>query len=85
LIMDKNIQQALAKNLKVGVIATLAYSNCVNKIFLSVEDLANKLFYYLRDLDRAGVDVIYAETVSEDGLGLAVMNRMRKAAGNQFL
>lgn len=85
LVLDRNIQQALAKNLKVGVIATQAYSNCANKVFLSVEDLANKLFYYLRDLDRAGVDVIYAETVSEDGLGLAVMNRMRKAAGNQIL
>lgn len=85
LVMDKAIGQALAKNLKVGVIATQPYSNCVNKIFVSIEDLANKLFYYLRDLDRVKVDVIYAEMVSDEGLGLAVMNRMRKAAGNQIL
>ena len=30
-------------------------------------------------------DVILAEGVSESGIGLAVMNRMRKAAGYQII
>ena len=30
-------------------------------------------------------DVILAEGVSENGIGLAVMNRMRKAAGYQII
>jgi L-threonylcarbamoyladenylate synthase len=35
----------------------------------------------LRELDADGVDIIVAEGVSAEGMGLAVMNRLRKAAG----
>lgn len=49
----------------------------------SCAELSEKLFYYLRDFDRYEPDVIIAEGVNEDGLGLAIMNRMRKAAGYQ--
>jgi len=45
-----------------------------------VEAAAN-LFSCLHRLDRAGLDVIYAEPVPEVGLGRAIMNRLRKAAG----
>ena len=38
------------------------------------------LFAKLRRLDEAGLDVIYAEKVPETGLGLAIMDRLRKAA-----
>lgn len=44
-------------------------------------DAAHRLFYLLRDMDLKGVTRIYAETLPEDGLGLAVMNRMSRAAG----
>lgn len=47
------------------------------------EDLASNLFFLLRDFDRTCPDVIIAEGVAEDGIGLAIMNRMRKAAGYQ--
>ena len=30
--------------------------------------------------DREGVDVIYSETFDEQGIGMALMNRLRKAA-----
>ena len=43
--------------------------------------LAKNLFRTLRELDDAGVDVIVAEGVGMKGLGLAVMNRLRKASG----
>ena len=43
--------------------------------------LAKNLFRALRELDESGVDVIVAEGVSMEGLGLAVMNRLRKASG----
>ena len=42
---------------------------------------AANLFSVLRDFDRFGVDVIIAESVKEEGLGLAIMDRLRKAAG----
>ncbi|HEY3315903.1 MAG TPA: L-threonylcarbamoyladenylate synthase [Bacillota bacterium] len=41
---------------------------------------AENLFRRLRSFDAEGVDVILAEGVDEGGLGLAVMNRLRKAA-----
>ncbi len=51
----------------------------------SLEELAANLFYLLRDFDRTMPDVIIAEGVSESGIGLAVMNRLRKAAGYQIV
>lgn len=44
---------------------------------------AANLFSVLRDFDRFGVDVIISESVKEEGLGLAIMDRLRKAAGCQ--
>ncbi len=41
---------------------------------------AVRLFYCLRSLDAAGVDVIVAEAVSETGVGVAMMDRLRRAA-----
>lgn len=49
----------------------------------SKAELMEKLFYLLRDFDRTEPDVIIAQAVDEDGVGLAIMNRMRKAAGYQ--
>ena len=51
----------------------------------SREALAADLFYLLRDFDRTKPDVILAQGVSEDGIGLAIMNRLRKAAGYQII
>ena len=44
-------------------------------------DAAHRLFYLLRGMDLGGITRIYAETLPENGLGLAVMNRMARAAG----
>jgi len=41
---------------------------------------ASRLFHILREFDAENVDVIIAEGIPEKGLGLAVMNRLRKAA-----
>ena len=38
-------------------------------------------FSELRAFDKSGVDVILAAALKEDGVGLAVMNRMFKSAG----
>jgi L-threonylcarbamoyladenylate synthase len=43
--------------------------------------IAASLFDGLLTLERQGVDVIWIEEVKEDEEGLAVMNRVRKAAG----
>ncbi len=44
------------------------------------EIVARGIFAALRDLDQEGVDVILVEAINEEERGLAVMNRLRKAA-----
>jgi L-threonylcarbamoyladenylate synthase len=41
---------------------------------------AKELFASFRALDNEGVDAIFVEGIEEKGLGLAIMNRLRKAA-----
>lgn len=44
--------------------------------------VAAKLFALLRELDDAGLDAIVVEGIPEHGLGRAVMDRLRRAAGH---
>jgi L-threonylcarbamoyladenylate synthase len=46
---------------------------------------AKKLFGLLREFDEEKIDVIVAESVPLEGLGLAVMNRLRKASGYKIV
>lgn len=43
--------------------------------------IAANLFALLRDLDDAGLDAIVVEAIPERGVGRAVMDRLRRAAG----
>jgi L-threonylcarbamoyladenylate synthase len=43
-------------------------------------EAAVRLFHCMRVLDEAGLDEIVAEPVSETGLGVAIMDRLRRAA-----
>ena len=47
-----------------------------------VEMQARKLFTALREADTFGVDIIYAHLPQKDGLGLALYNRMIRAAAH---
>jgi L-threonylcarbamoyladenylate synthase len=73
---------------RVGVLATdetaWAYEADVVKSLGSrrnVDVMAANLFRLLREFNEENVDVIIAESVRTEGLGLAVMNRLRKASG----
>jgi L-threonylcarbamoyladenylate synthase len=46
----------------------------------SYEEAAFSLYERLRDFDKSDVSLIIAEAVPEEGVGAAVMNRLRKAA-----
>jgi L-threonylcarbamoyladenylate synthase len=48
-----------------------------------LREAARTLFAKLRCLDEAGLDVILAERVPEEGLGIAIMDRLRKAAARK--
>jgi L-threonylcarbamoyladenylate synthase len=46
----------------------------------TVEEYAQSLFRFFRECDQEGVETIYCQSVSEEGLGLALMDRIRRAA-----
>ncbi|NLF87551.1 threonylcarbamoyl-AMP synthase [Candidatus Bathyarchaeota archaeon] len=80
------------KNAKVAVLATdetqAAYRAYVVRSMGSRHNLstvASSLFRLLREVDAEGVDVILAESVPQEGIGLAVMNRLRKASGYHII
>jgi L-threonylcarbamoyladenylate synthase len=47
--------------------------------------IAANIFDCLREFDKINVDCIFAEGFNEDGIGLAIMNRLKKAAGFNIL
>lgn len=47
--------------------------------------IAANLFRALREFDQRGVKVILAEAVETSGIGMAIMNRMSKAAGYNII
>jgi L-threonylcarbamoyladenylate synthase len=81
-------KQLLAKGIKVGIMSTAqTQASYPFDMVVSVGDrnapltISANLFSVLRKFDRLGVEVILTESVSTEGLGLAVMNRLHKAAG----
>ena len=52
------------------------------KICASVEEYAHEVFAFFRECDRRNIATIYCQTVSEKGIGLALMDRLRRASEN---
>lgn len=46
-----------------------------------LEEIGSNLFKTLRKFDFLGMDKVYAEVFPEEGEGMAIMNRLNKAAG----
>jgi L-threonylcarbamoyladenylate synthase len=53
------------------------YKHCRSKL-----NYAKSLFSFFRECDAKGIKTIYAERLDEKGIGLAVMNRLKKAESN---
>lgn len=49
------------------------------------KEYAKNLFRSLREFDRNGAEIVYAEFVDDDGYGLAVKNRLYKSAGYKII
>ncbi len=75
------------EGLKVGVLATDEtidqYSGCVLSVGSreKLDSVAGELFHVLRSFDKEDIDIILSESFTSEGMGLAVMNRIVKAAG----
>jgi L-threonylcarbamoyladenylate synthase len=50
------------------------------KICGSVEEYAHEVFNFFRECDRRGIETIYCRTVAEKGIGLALMDRLKRSS-----
>ncbi|MFE6847260.1 L-threonylcarbamoyladenylate synthase [Streptomyces sp. NPDC057686] len=72
---------------KVGVFVPASFADAAVKAHAvvtvpdSMDAYAQGLYGYLRELDQQGCDLIIASLPVEKGLGLAIANRLRRAAG----
>lgn len=64
-----------------GLDGAVIDAHAVVEIPASTAAYARELYGYLRGLDRAGCDLIIASLPGEEGLGSAIANRLRRAAG----
>ncbi len=91
--IQAEIAQARQQNLKVGVLATEETKACYGaaQAVLSLGHgadsvtQASRLFDCLREFDKLGTEVVFAEAVGERGVGDAVMNRLFRAAGGKII
>lgn len=58
----------------------ITYGKCDNSLSQS-----NRLFNALREADKLGVDVVYARYPNENGVGLAVLNRLLRSAAFEVI
>lgn len=90
--IQKEIDHSIAIGLKCAVISCDENINAYNNTYkLSLgsnkkpDELASHLFECLRECDKQGVDIIFAEAFDETEMGLALMNRLKKAAGFKII
>ena len=82
----------MAHGFKTGVMATEETKDLYKAdIVLSLgsrdkpEQIGANLFKYLRKFDFLGAERVYSDVFSEEGEGMAIMNRLNKAAGYQTI
>lgn len=85
-------EDAIAKNQKVGVIATdetckRYHADSIKSVGSRFDEasIAHTLFRILREFDDEDVTLIFSESFNMGGIGQAIMNRLLKAAGHQVI
>lgn len=87
-LLAEEVKQAINAGKRVGVLASVDTNvpeGAITVRYADKAELANLLYDTLRSFDDAGAEVIYLEGVDTAGIGLAVMNRLRKASGNRII
>jgi len=51
----------------------------------NLEEVAANIYQLLREMDQLGMDLVLVEGVKPEGLGLAIMNRLERAAGDKII
>jgi L-threonylcarbamoyladenylate synthase len=81
--------EALKDNKKVGIISfqkNARYKDCI-VIFAGSDayTVAKRLFSVLREMDKKKVDIIISESLIDKGIGLAVSDRLKRAASYNII
>ncbi|WP_027623665.1 L-threonylcarbamoyladenylate synthase [Clostridium lundense] len=86
--INEIIKECVSENKIVGVMATDETANYYkNAVIISLgsrknlNTIAQNLFGTLRSFDDKKVDIILSESFEEEGIGIAIMNRLKKSAG----
>ena len=90
--INKAVAEASEKGEKTGIICTdetraLYRADSIKSAGTRTdeESIAKELFRVLREFDDEQVTVMYSESFDKSGIGMAVMNRLMKAAGQQVI
>ncbi len=76
ILFSGNEIEKLLKKHKCKKIGVIKFEN-------SAEEFARNIFSDFREMDKLGFEIILVETVPKMGLGVAIMNRLKKAAGDK--
>jgi L-threonylcarbamoyladenylate synthase len=86
-------EAALGRGLRVGALLADEEADRLADLGMQIErlgpegdlaEISRRLYAALRALDAAGLDLILAHTFGTDGLGLALHDRLRRAAGGEL-
>ena len=87
--INELIEENSKKGLKTGVLCMKMNSSKYNTrtfdLGNSYEEVAHNLFDELIRLDELGIDIAYAESFEEKGVGVAIMNRLKKSAAYRII
>lgn len=90
--INNRVDKLIFQGKKVGIIATDETKNRYNRGLVVVsgsrkepETIAANLFSVIRGFDKEDIEIILAEGVAVDNIGMAIMNRMIKAAGGKII
>ena len=88
----KRVQQCFSNGERCAVLASVQTASCYPQERTLVlgdrtkpETFAATLFHALRQCDTMDAEYIFAEAISDTGIGAAVMNRLMKAAGHTLV
>lgn len=86
------IDQKRRDGLKVGIMSTTENAHYYNADLvlecgsrMDLQSVAHYLYEVLRKFDEVPLDCIFSEVFPDSGIGAAIMNRLDKAAGHQWI
>lgn len=90
--INKLVEEKVPHYPKIGVLATSESKHLYPKLTVlemgskfNLREIAANIYHLLREVDQIGLDLVFVEGFSDNEMGMAIMNRLRKAAGYQVV